>query len=89
MIIKECEEANATIYSGDTHNKDYFPASNVLTRQVVEEHGKSYWLGPHRGLGQFIMNLGCVKTINTIELVNTHNGGSKDWSTKGFQVYLR
>ena len=89
MIIKACEEANATIYSGDTLNKDHFLASHVLTRQVVEEWGKSYWLAPHRGLGQFIMNLGCVKTINTIELVNTHNAHGKDWSTKGFQVYLR
>ena len=87
--MKECEEANATIYSGDTNNVEYFPATNVLTRQVVEEWGQSYWLTPWQKLGQFIMNLGCVKTINTIELVNTHNGKSKDHSTKGFQVYLR
>ena len=89
FIIKECEEANATIYSGDTNNVKYFPASHVLTRQSVEEWGKSYWLLPHRRAGQFIMNLGCPKTINTIELVNTHNAHSRDYSTRAFQVYIR
>ena len=67
----------------------YFAASRVLTRQTKEEWGKSYWLTPYRRGGQFIMDLGCVKTINTIELVNTHNAHSKDYSTRGFQVYLR
>ena len=81
--------ANATIYSGDTNNVEYFAASHVLTRQTVEKWGESYWLTPHRRGGQFIMDLGCVKTINTIELVNTHNAHSKDYSTRGFQVYLR
>ena len=89
VIIEACEEANATIYSGDTNNVEYFAASHVLTRQTVEEWGKSYWLTPHRRGGQFIMDLGCVKTINTIELVNTHNAHGKDFTTKGFQVYLR
>ena len=67
----------------------YFAASRVLTRQTKEEWGKSYWLTPYRRGGQFIMDLGCVKTINTIELVNTHNGERKDCTTRGFQVYLR
>ena len=89
LIIKECEEAKPTIYSGDTHTVSKFPASHVLTRQLVEEYGKNYWLPPHRRTGQFILNLGCVKTINTIELVNTHNDGVRDYSTKGFQVYIR
>ena len=89
FIIKECDEANATIYSGDTNRVDMFPASHVLTRQVVEQYGKNYWLLPHKRGGQFILNLGCVKTINTIELVNTHNAHSRDYSTRGFQVYIR
>ena len=89
LIIKECKEANATIYSGDTNHVDYYPASHVLTRQFVEESGKSYWLLPHRRAGQFILNLGCLKTINTIELVNTHNANGRDFSTRAFQVYIR
>ena len=67
---------------------NYYAASHVFTRQLVEEVRKSYWLSPGGKPGQFIMDLGCRKKINTIELVNTHNAHRKDCSTKGFQVYL-
>ena len=56
---------------------------------MKEESGKSYWLSPFRRGGQFILDLGCEETINTIELVNTHNANGRDWSTKGFNILLR
>ena len=90
MLQTECNESiNKTIHSGDSQDEKYFPASNILTRQMTEEWGKSYWLSPYKRSGQFFLDLGCEETINTVELVNTHNAHGKDWSTEGFHIFVR
>ena len=55
---------------------------------MTEEFGKNYWLSPNGG-GEFILDLGCEDSFDTVELVNTHNAGAKDRSTKEFQIFLR
>ena len=90
LLCIECDKfINKTIHSGDSQDDKYYPATYILTRQMKEESGKSYWLSPFRRGGQFILDLGCEETINTIELVNTHNANGRDWSTKGFNILLR
>ena len=39
--------------------------------------------------GEFLLDLGCEDSFNTVELVNTHNGPNKDRSTERFQIFLR
>ena len=55
---------------------------------MTEEFGKNYWLSPNGG-GEFILDLGCEDSFDTVELVNTHNTQHRDRSTKEFQVFLR
>ena len=57
---------------------------------MTEEFGTNYWLSPNREEGgEFILDLGCEDSFDTVELVNTHNVHYKDRSTKEFQVFLR
>ena len=39
-----------------------------------------------RSTAEFVLDLGCVKDINMVELVNTHSGVHRDRGTKEFQV---
>ena len=67
-----------------------FTADKLLTRSLKEIHGKNYWLTPDKATGQeFMLDFGTEKTFNLVQLVNTHNGFSKDRSAKEFKVYLR
>ena len=70
-------------------NDQRFKVENVLYHAEKEEWGKNYWLSPEQAVGEFILDLGCEDSFNTVELVNTHNAYHKDRSTKRFQVFLR
>ena len=73
-----------------------FPASNILTlddddeRDVNPWPGQSnYWKAEDGKVGEeqgFIMYLGCIKTVTGVSLKNTHNAGTRDFSTKKFRI---
>ena len=68
---------------------DTFSASKMLSRGRVEIHNQNYWLAPDRQAGaEFVLSLGCERTVNLVELVNTHNGDHRDRSMKEFKVFL-
>ena len=70
------------------HYSQQFKVELALHYANKEEFGKNYYLTPDQG-GEFLLDLGCEDSFNTVELVNTHNAHHKDRSTKEFQVYLR
>ena len=86
-IIQHVLECVVGVKSGDTFNEN-FKVEFVLHHATKEEFGKNYWLAPDQG-GEFVLDMGCKVFLNTVELVNTHNAGLKDRSTKRFQVFLR
>ena len=83
-----CLDCNdVRVVSGDF----YSPESKVefaLHHANVEEGG-NFYLTPDQAGGEFLLDLGCEDSFNTVELVNTHNSVSRDRSTQSFQVYLR
>ena len=87
LFVLDC---NVGVISGDIYENDQrFKVEFALHHAEKEEWGKNYWLSPHQKTGgEFILDLGCEDSFNTVELVNTHNNGAKDRSTKKFQVFL-
>ena len=77
--------------SGDIYIYDQrFKVEFVLHHANKDEFGQNYYITPDRRAGgEFILDLGCKDSFNTVELVNTHNAYHKDRSTKRFQVFLR
>ena len=77
--------------SGEFYASDArWKVSHLLTRSLKEEFGKNYWLAlDQKAGGEFILDLGCEDSLNTVELVNTHNAYHKDRSTQRFHVFLR
>ena len=67
--------------------QDAFSVKKLLTKSPKEIFSKNYWLGPNTKAGVFILDLGCAKTVNMVELVNTHNGHVRDRGTKEFMVF--
>ena len=65
-----------------------YEAEHVLTLSSIEKKGENYWLTRSKQQDYFILDLGCYKPRNMVELVNTHNGHSKNSATKAFQVYF-
>ena len=84
-------DCDMRVISGDIYENDQrFKVEFALRHAEKEEWGKNYWLSPHQKAGgEFILDLGCEDSFNTVELVNTHNNGANDRSTKRFQVFLR
>ena len=83
-------DCDVTVISGDVYgNDDRWKVAHVLTRSKKEEWGKNYWALPDETTGEFILNLGCEKSYNAVELVNTINGELRDRGTKRFKVFLR
>ena len=67
----------------------YFPVTNLLANAPLEIFGTNYWLAPDRqASAEFVLDLGCEKTVNMVELVNTHNSHRRDRSMKEFKVFL-
>merc|ERR1711936_387944 len=65
-----------------------FSVRNLLTN-AREIFGKNYWLAPDKQeSAEFVLDLGYEKTVNMVELVNTHNGYHRDRSMKEFKVFL-
>ena len=84
MIIFVAACRNETNFSPD------FQAVNVLTESQEDFDGFviNYWItkGGIKGKEAFFMlDLGCVKDIAFVRLINTHNAGHKDRSTKKFR----
>ena len=67
--------------------KDTFSVKKLLTlNQLVSQN---YWLAPDKMDGaEFVLSLGCERTVNWVELVNTHNGGHRDRATREFKVFI-
>ena len=79
-----------TVISGDVYDDDdRWKVAHVLTRSMKEEWAKNYWALPDKSTGEFILNLGCEKSYNEVELVNTMSGENRDRSTNRFKVFLR
>ena len=79
---------NVRVVSGDIYD-ERFKVEFVLLH-ANKEGGGNYFLTPdEQDGGEFLLDLGCEDSFETVELVNTHNAGGRDRSTKGFQVFLR
>ena len=67
-------------------------AVNVITRSDIEHCNSkgqncNFWKTKEDSReGMLILDLGCAQEVNTIQLVNTHNGQNRDRSTKEFRV---
>ena len=84
MFILDCE---ARFISGDVYDQRF--KVEFALHHAKEETGKNYWLAPDEEGGEFLLDLGCEETLNTVELVNTHNAAARDRAKKRFQVLLR
>ena len=80
--------SNVRVVSGDIYDQR-FKVEFSLQHATKEEAG-NYYLTPDKQDGaEFILDLGCEDSFETVELVNTHSAGIRDRSTKEFQVFLR
>ena len=71
------------------HPEDTWDVTNLLTNAPLEIFAENYWLAPDRqDSAEFVLDLGCEKTVNLVELVNTHNGHHRKRSMKEFKVFL-
>ena len=60
----------------------------MLTKDPLEIQYKNYWLAPKQSSAEFVLDLGCEKISNMVELVNTHNGNHRNRATKEFKVSI-
>ena len=70
---------------------DNFFEKKLLTRSLKEKlwYNSNYWLAPdQKDGGEFVLSLGCERTVNLVELVNTNNGLLRDRATKEFKVFI-
>ena len=75
------------VVSGDIWDQR-FKVEFALHHAILEEEG-NFYLSPKQAGGEFLLDLGCEDSFDTVELVNTHNSVSRDRSTQNFQVSLR
>ena len=84
-----CLDCNdVRVVSGDVYSPE-FKVEFALHHADLEEAGNYYLTPDQKAGGEFLLDLGCEDSFNTVELVNTHNSVSRDRSTQSFQVYLR
>ena len=86
MLPLECE-ADPVIVEEERYD-ERFVARYVLTLSRTEKYGENYWLTRRNKPDYFILDLGCSKERNMVELVNTHNAHGRNTATKAFQVYF-
>ena len=80
-------DTTVSVASGDVDTKQpTFKVENLLTTAPDDESKGLYWLGPEEKPGNFILDLGCEKRVNLVELVNTHNNQGKDRGSKDIEV---
>ena len=71
------------------YNGHDFSVSQLLTNSPWELHGENYWLAPNgQQSAEFVLDLGCSKQVNMVELVNTKNAGNRNRGTKEFKVFV-
>ena len=97
MIFLGCSDSvSVSVVRGDhgtwTHlgyPEDTWAVAKLLTKAQLEIFAENYWLAPTwQDSAEFVLDLGCEKTVNQLELVNTHNSHSRDRSMKEFKVFL-
>ena len=77
---------NNCIQLGTCHANS-FSVNKLLTNGLVEKQYQNYWLAPDNKPAEFVLDLGCNKIVNMMELVNTHNAYHRDRSAKEFKVF--
>ena len=85
-----------TVVRGDQYDgklrklpENAFSVSKLLTYGPKMTYGENCWLAPEgQDSAEFVLDLGCEKTVNTVELVNTPNGNEENRSMKEFKVFL-
>ena len=78
-----CVDPDMSVVSAEQYSW-YFDAVYVLTRSELED-AFNYWITPNGVAGHFVLDLGCKVVVSGIELVNTHNAGSRTRSTRGME----
>jgi len=68
--------------------EESFSVEKLLTNSNLEIFGENYWLAEDRSSAEFVLDLGCEKTVNTVELVNTKSGHYENRGTKQFSVSI-
>ena len=95
MIFPGCSDSvSVSVVRGDHatwrgYPKDTWAVAKLLTNAPREIFAENYWLAPHKqDSAEFVLDLGCEKTVNLVELVNTHSGQYRDRGMKEFKVFL-
>ena len=68
---------------------DSFAVEKLLTNSNLEIFGENYWLAEDNTRAEFVLDLGCEKMVDGVELVNTKSGLHDNRGTKQFSVSLR
>merc|ERR1712119_234316 len=68
--------------------EESFSVEKLLTNSNLEIFGENYWLAEDRSSAEFVLDLGCEKRVNTVELVNTKSGHYENRGTKQFSVSI-
>ena len=90
IAILDCSEkvVRGDYLTWDNSPEDTWDVTKLLSHSPREADG-NYWLAPNRQeSAEFVLDLGCEKTVNMVELVNTHTGNWRDRSMKEFKVFL-
>ena len=89
MTFPGCSESFSISVVKEDNYDSRFSATQLLTNAPLEIFAKNYWLAPNKqDSAEVVLDLGCKKTVNLVELVNTHNGKLRDRSMKEFKVFL-
>ena len=80
-------------WSQNGHKKDTWRVQNVFKKEEKEQSKDgyyNYWLLPDGAKNKgFTLDLGILKALNLVQVVNTHSAHWKDRATKKFKVYVR
>ena len=71
---------NISVSLAEGQKESDFKVANLL------EVSEKYWLGQDNTPASFIVNLGCEKRVNVIELINANNGKAKNKGVKDIKV---
>merc|ERR1712141_183445 len=95
--VSGTDAAPAACLSGDqvsiaSEDKAYdarrFPAKYAL-KYVDEGKSRTYWLLPNKVVDEgFVVDLGAVKTVESLNLTNTHNSNHNDRGTQAFEINI-
>ena len=75
------------VVSGDFYNNILtYRVGNILNTAKNDEATNNFWLGNNQKPSTAVLDLGCEKAVNLVQIVNTHNNNYKDRSTKKLKV---